>query len=215
MYNLVVGANGWRVRGTEREQRNITEIKSHSGVVERERSPYRGRRERSRRARRLWPRRRREAGVQVEISHPQDYPELTNWKKVTFPSGTRVLKGARPGARVHGAHRASLSGSFGLKHDLRRDIGPTNSCKCYLAPPRSRYVRPRVYLCWYSRWYSDNAAYTARHYTRYLRGDALKHERHEQILHDDFDRSLSALLKRVKFYGTTVYLTTFNSLYDR
>jgi len=59
----------------------------------------------------------------------------------------------------------------------------------------------RVYLCWYSRWYSDNAAYTARHYTRYLRGDALKHERHEQILHDDFDRRLCALLKRVKFYG--------------
>lgn len=58
-----------------------------------------------------------------------------------------------------------------------------------------------VYLCWYSRWYSDNATYTARHYTRYLRGDALKHERHEQIPHDDFDRGLLALLKRVKFYN--------------
>jgi len=65
-------------------------------------------------------------------------------KKVTFPSSS-ALKGAR--SRCSRRSSSVALELLRLKaRPLRRDIGPTNSCKCYLPLPRSRYVRP-VYIC--------------------------------------------------------------------
>lgn len=62
-------------RGTRRGQRNIAQIKSHS---RRESMSWSAVRKVEESIARWWLPPRREKDVEVEISHPQDYPELTN-----------------------------------------------------------------------------------------------------------------------------------------